>query len=180
MEQIIRHFTDDDLYKFTMCCAVIDNFPRAQVKYTFTDRDDTVYPAGFARELEGQIAALEGVTVSGDEIDFMRRRCYFLPEWFFTYLKGFRFDRRWAKAWQDCDGRLHVEFEGSWADTIFLEVKVLAIISDLYYEMTGQDKLFDYDAYYTKTYKKAERLLQAGCVFSDFGTRRRKTPLSAP
>ena len=38
MEQIIKHFTDDDLYKFTMCCAVIDNFPRAQVKYTFTAR----------------------------------------------------------------------------------------------------------------------------------------------
>ena len=36
-----------------------------------------------------------------------------------------------------------------------------------------QDKLFDYDSYYTKTYNKAERLLQAGCVFSDFGTRRR-------
>ena len=28
MRQIITHFTDDDLYKFTMCCAVIDNFPR--------------------------------------------------------------------------------------------------------------------------------------------------------
>ena len=28
MKQIINHFTDDDLYKLTMCCAVIDNFPR--------------------------------------------------------------------------------------------------------------------------------------------------------
>ena len=46
MKQIINYFTDDDLYKFTMCCAVIDNFPRAQVKYTFTDRDNTTYPAG--------------------------------------------------------------------------------------------------------------------------------------
>ena len=32
MKQIITHFTDDDLYKFTMCCAVIDNYPRAMVK----------------------------------------------------------------------------------------------------------------------------------------------------
>lgn len=58
MRQIITHFTDDDLYKFTMCCAVIDNFPRAQVKYSFTDRGGTVYPEGFARELERQIAML--------------------------------------------------------------------------------------------------------------------------
>lgn len=42
--QIIQHFTDDDLYKLSMCCAVIDNFPRAQVKYQFVDRDNTVYP----------------------------------------------------------------------------------------------------------------------------------------
>ena len=178
MEQIIKHFTDDDLYKFTMCCAVIDNFPRAQVRYSFTDRDDTVYPAGFARELSEQIAALEDVVITDDEIDFMRRRCSFVPNWFYNYLKGYRFCRKWAKAWQDGDGHLFVEFEGSWAETTFLEVKVLAIISDLYYEMTGQDKLFDYDAYYDKTYAKAERLLSAGCVFSDFGTRRRASFMS--
>jgi len=66
MRQIITHFTDDDLYKFTMCCAVIDNYPRAQVKYTFVDRDNTVYPPGFGRELERQIALLENVTVTED------------------------------------------------------------------------------------------------------------------
>lgn len=173
MEQIIKYFTDDDLYKFTMCCAVIDNFPRAQVKYSFTDRDNTVYPAGFAEALSEQIAMLEDLKITDDEIDFMRRKCSFIPGWFYNYLKGYRFDRRWAKSWQDDEGHLHVEFEGSWADTILLEVKVLAIISDLYYEMTGQNRLFDYDAYYDKTYRKAERLLAAGCVYSDFGTRRR-------
>lgn len=92
MRQIITHFTDDDLYKFTMCCAVIDNFPRAQVKYSFTDRDDTVYPAGFAEELTGQIAALEDVVITQEEIDFMRCRCSYIPGWFYNYLKGYRFD----------------------------------------------------------------------------------------
>lgn len=173
MEQIIKHFTDDDLYKFTMCCAVIDNFPRAQVKYTFTDRDNTVYQAGFAEALTEQIAMLEDLKITDDEIDFMRRKCSFIPGWFYNYLKGYRFNRHWSKAWQDDEGHLHVEFEGSCADTILLEVKVLAIISDLYYEMTGQNRLFDYDAYYDKTYRKAERLLGAWCIYSDFGTRRR-------
>ena len=92
MRQIINHFTDDDLYKFTMCCAVIDNFPRARVKYAFTDRDDTVYPAGFAQALEEQILMLESVIITDEEIDFMKRRCRFIPSWFYTYLKGFRFD----------------------------------------------------------------------------------------
>ena len=173
MRQIINHFTDDDLYKFTMCCAVIDNFPRAQVKYTFTDRDNTVYPPGFADELAEQVAALEGVTITDDEVYFMRRKCYYLPSWFYNYLKGYRFNRKWLKAWQDCDGHLHVEIEGSWAETIFMEVKVLAIISELYYVMTGRHDGLDYDAYYEKTYAKGRRLLEHGCVFSDFGARRR-------
>ena len=88
MKQIITHFTDDDLYKFTMCCAVIDNFPRAQVKYTFTDRDDTVYPEGFAQELTAQIAALESVVITEEEIDFMQRRCNYIPGWFYSGRTG--------------------------------------------------------------------------------------------
>ena len=173
MERIINHFTDDDLYKFTMCCAVIDNFPRAQVKYRFTDRDHTVYPPGFADKLQEQIILLEDVVITDEEIAFMKRRCSYIPGWFYTYLKGYRFCREWVKVRQDAEGHLYVEFEGSWADTILLEVKVLAIISELYYRMTGEDSRFDYEDYYRKTYRKAVRLLEAGCVFSDFGTRRR-------
>ena len=173
MKQIINHFTDDDLYKLSMCCAVIDNYPRAQVKYQFVDRNDTIYPEGFADELHRQIEALEGVVITDEEIDFMKRRCSYMPHWFFTYLRGYRFSRDWVKTWQDEAGHLHVEFEGSWSDTILLEVKVLAIISELFYMMTGQTTKLDYKSLYDKTCHKAERLLAAGCVFSDFGTRRR-------
>ncbi len=173
MDRIIAHFTDDDLYKFTMCCAVIDNFPRARVRYSFTDRDGTCYPAGFAQALLEQVALLETLVITDDEIAFMKRSCPYIPHWFYNYLKGYRFNRKWVTARQDEAGHLEVEFEGSWADTILLEVKVLAIISELYYRMTGQSRRLDYEAYYRKSYRKAERLLEAGCVFSDFGTRRR-------
>ena len=171
--QIINHFTDDDLYKFTMCCAVIDNFPRTRVKYKFSDRDNTVYPPGFAEELRKQIIYLENLSITEEESDFIRRRCRFIPEWFCTYLKGFRYDSNWVKVYQDEDGHLSVEFEGNWSHTILLEVKVLAIISELYYIMTGEDKKFNYGAHYQKSWDKASRLIEAGCIFSDFGTRRR-------
>lgn len=173
MRQIITRFTDDDLYKFTMCCAVIENFPRTQVVYRFTDRDNTVYPAGFADELRRQIAALEDVVISDDEIAFMMRRCPYIPAWFYSFLRGFRYDRRLVDVSQDSDGHLHVEFRGCWSNTILLEVKVLAIISELFYIMTGQQHLLHYDAYYEAARGKAMRLIEAGCVFSDFGTRRR-------
>ena len=173
MRQIITHFTDDDLYKFTMCCAVIDNYPRCQVKYKFTDRDNTVYPPGFAEELMRQIKLLENVVITDEEIEFMKRRCRFIPDWFYSFLKGFRYDHRWVTASQDDEGRLNVEFEGCWSNTIMLEVKVLAIISELYYIMTGQDGQFDFDDYYKRSFEKGKKLTEGGCVFSDFGTRRR-------
>ena len=173
MQPIIKHFTDDDLYKFTMCCAVIDNFPRTQVKYKFSDRDNTVYPPGFAEKLMEQIEMLESVVITDEEIAFLRKRCRYIPAWFCRYLKGFRYNKDWVKVKQDSSGHLDIEFEGSWSDTILLEVKVLAIISELYYILTGQTEKFDYDEYYKKSWEKAKKLIQAGCVFSDFGTRRR-------
>ena len=172
MRQIITHFTDDDLYKFTMCCAVIDNFPRAQVKYSFKDRDDTQYPEGFDQLVMEQVRYLENVVITDEEIVFMRRKCNYIPEWFYPYLKGFRYSASWVRVSLDANHHLHIDFEGAWSETILLEVKVLAIVSELYYMVTGQDKV-DYDAYYRKSYHKAERLLEAGCIYTDFGTRRR-------
>lgn len=173
MHQIIQHFTDDDLYKFTMCCAVIECFPRTRVKYRFNDRDNTVYPPGFANLVKEQIAMLENLEITDEEIAFLRRRCNYIPAWFMSYLRGYRYDRRWADVWQDEEGHLHIEFEGCWSDTILLEVKVLAIVSELYYIVTGEVAGFDYDDFYRRSYVKGERLIEAGCTFSDMGTRRR-------
>lgn len=173
MQQIITHFTDDDLYKFTMCVAVIDNFPRTQVKYRFNDRNNTVYPAAFADELRRQIKALESVIITDEEIDFMKRRCSYIPDWFYSYLKGFRYDSRQVSVFQDNEGHLDITFEGSWSSTILLEVKVLAMVSELYYIMTGEADRLDYAEFGQRTEAKGRRLVEGGCVFSDFGTRRR-------
>lgn len=173
MRQIITHFTDDDLYKFTMCCAVIRNFPRTRVKYQFTDRDHTVYPSGFAEELSRQIALLENVVITEEEIQFMKRKCYYIPDWFYSFLRGFRYDRRNVTVSQDSEGHLSIGFEGCWCDTILLEVKVLAIVSELYYIMSGQESSLDYADFYNRSAEKARKLIEAGCQFSDFGTRRR-------
>lgn len=173
MQRIINHFTDDDLYKFTMCCAVIDNFPRAQVKYTFADRNNTVYPRGFAEAVSEQVRMLEEVTVSEEEIEFMKRSCPYIPHWFYTYLRGYRYNHRQVTVSQDAAGHLAIDFEGSWSDTILLEVKVLAIVAELYYRLTGIDRKLDYEAHYQRTFLKGRRLLEAGCSFSDMGMRRR-------
>lgn len=173
MDAIINHFTDDDLYKFTMACAVIDNFPRTQVRYEFTDRDNRVYPPGFDVALREQLKMLEELRITDEEIAFMRRRCNYIPDWFYSFLRGYRYDSRQVSVSQDSEGHLHVSIEGQWAQTILFEVKILAIISELYFRMTAEDRRFDYDVFRDATAERGRRLVEAGCSFSDFGTRRR-------
>lgn len=170
---IITSFTDDDLYKFTMCCAIIDNFPRAQVKYRFFDRDDTVYPPGFAADVMRQLRYLEEVTITDEEIDFMKRRCGYIPHWFYNFLKGYRYDPGMVRAEQDAEGHLHIEIEGGWSDAVLLEVKLLAIVSELYNMRTGRLHDIDYPDFAGRSAGKAFRLIRGDCRFSDFGTRRR-------
>ena len=170
---IINYFTDDDLYKFTMACAVIDNFPRTQVRYRFNDRDHTVYPKGFAEALSRQISLLENLRITDEEIAFMRRRCNYIPDWFHSFLKGFRYHREWVSVEQDEEGHLDIWFEGCWSNTILLEVKVLAIVSELYYIMTGEAFNLDYTSFEERTEAKGRRMIEAGAAFCDMGTRRR-------
>ena len=173
MQPIITHFTDTDLYKLTMCCAILNCFPRAMVKYQFVDRNDTIYPKGFADELKQQVKYLEDLRFTQEEEEFMMRKCYYLPTWFYTYLRGFRYDSRWVDISQDPEGHLSVTFEGYWHQTVLLEVQILAIISQLHHTLTGNINKVSMDDYYQLTYRKAVRMLEGGLVVTDFGLRRR-------
>ena len=92
MEPIIRHFTDNDLYTFTCQYYILETYPRAEVEYTFYDRNREVYPQGFAQMLREQLEGLSELAISDEEIAFMRDHCQYLPLWYFTFLKGFRFN----------------------------------------------------------------------------------------
>ncbi|TGX83525.1 nicotinate phosphoribosyltransferase [Palleniella muris] len=173
MEPIITHFTDTDLYKLTMCCAILNCYPRAMAKYKFVDRNNTVYPPGFGKLVEEQIIYLENLRFTEEERIFMQKRCYYIPQWFFTYLKGFRFKRDWVNVHQDEEGHLEIMFEGYWHETVLLEVMILAIISELHHRLSGELDKIDLRDYYKMSYDKARRMLSAGLCISEFGTRRR-------
>ena len=92
MKQIVTHFTDNDLYTFTCQYYILMRYPRAEVEYSFFDRNHTVYPKGFAALLQEQIDGMKDVVCTQEEADYMRDSCYFLPLWYFTFLKGYRFN----------------------------------------------------------------------------------------
>lgn len=175
-ESIIRSILDNDLYKFTMQQAVIKLFPRYKVKYTFINRGKTKFPEGFGLKLREEIRKMEALSVSEGESDFLTRKCdEFLSPTYIDFLKGYKYNSSEIGVTQE-GGDLKVTIEGYWYRTILWEVPLMALISELYFKLTG------------KNLDKGERLelekrnINKGKMahvnnlkIADFGTRRRES-----
>lgn len=79
MNPVITHFTDNDLYTFTCQYYILETYPRAEVEYTFFDRNRQQYPAGFDRLLREQLDRMADLVITDEEVEFMRRKCVYLP-----------------------------------------------------------------------------------------------------
>lgn len=173
MKPIINHFTDNDLYTFTCQYYILEKYPRAEVEYTFTDRNGTVYPEGFDRLLREQIDHMREVVITDEEIDFMSRRCVYLPLWYFTFLRGYRFDPSEVEISQDEQGHLHIEIHGKWFSTIMWEMPILSCVSELMHELRGDLQTYNREREYQKALSKSIRIFAEGLTLGDMGTRRR-------
>lgn len=174
MKQIINHFTDNDLYTFTCMYYIIQTYPRAEVEYTFFDRNGTVYPEGFDKLLQEQVDYMKNVVIQEDEIEFMLKKCYYLPKWFIdVFLRGFRFNTDEVSINQDLDGHLHVSVKGKWYSAIIWEMPILSCVSELFHILNGDDKKYDLALETQKVRKKTVEIFANGLILGDMGTRRR-------
>ncbi len=173
MRQIINSLLDNDLYTFSVCYAYLEKFPRAMGRYTFVDRNKTVYPDGFAAMLQEQINYIGQLEFADDELQFLESKCSYFPTWFFTFLKGFKMNPNEVKISQDADGHLEITIEGLLWRTVFWEMPILSTVSEMYHIVNDDWITYDYEKEYDKAYGKAKALIEAGVKFSDFGTRRR-------
>lgn len=165
---IIHDFLDNDLYKFTAMNAIQKKFPDSEVVYRFVNRGNTSFPPGFADALKKEVEAMAGVVLSKENEKFMRAKCYYFDSVFFDLLKGFRFNPAEVKVSQE-GGKLDVEIRGLWYRTVLWEVPLMAMISELYFRMTGQVAR---DLKRNAT-EKARAFADIKAEISEFGTRRR-------
>ena len=173
IKQIVTHFTDNDLYTFTCQYYILRTYPRAEVRYSFFDRNHTRYPQGFGELLQEQINGMKDVVITEDEIEFMKKKVYFLPEWYYHFLRGFRFNPSEVHIFQDLEGYLSIMIEGKWYSTIMWEMPILSTISELMHIINGDMEKYDTQTEWQKSYDKGVKAFTNGLALSDMGTRRR-------
>lgn len=165
---VITHFTDNDLYKYSVMLAIQKMYPWAYVRYEFINRGKTVFPKGFAEALRKEVIAMAKLKMTKAEKEFIIRRCYFFDPAFVDFLEGYQYDPSEVHIKQG-GGDLEIRIEGYWYRTVLWEVPLMAIISELYFKMRGVEP----QEVKEKAVEKAFQLRLLEADFSDIGTRRR-------
>lgn len=171
-------FLDTDLYKLTMQCAILKYFPSVDVEYKFTNRTPQMRLSKQAFAwLEEQIAKLAIIRLSQTEFEFLTRQCPYLSSEYLNYLQVFQLrpsEQVHVKFTpvDDTYGDLDITVTGSWVETILYEIPLLALTSEAYFKFVETD--WDHEGQEENAYQKGVRLLSAGCLVSEFGTRRRR------
>ncbi|KAI4101731.1 MAG: hypothetical protein L6R37_004812 [Teloschistes peruensis] len=174
---------DTDLYKLTMQCAILKYLPDVNVTYAFTNRTPQMRLSRAAFEwLQKQIDKLANIALTSEEFDYLKNTCPYFNETYLQFLRSFRlqpsqqvrasFTPLTDTGSQDDVGDIYLDIGGRWLDTILYEIPLLALTSEAYFKFCDRD--WSYHNQEERAYKKGCRLLEHGCKFSEFGSRRRR------
>ena len=167
---IIKSILDTDLYKLTTSYAYSKLFPRAYGEFEFVDRDDRDYPEGFDHLLRQELEEMTRLSLSDEEEQFLRRKLPYLPPIYIDFLKGLRFNP--AEVSVTMEGhKLRIRTSGLLYRVTLWETPILALVSELFFRMTGHSPDIDYMEKAVR--EKARRLKEHQITFSLFGMRRR-------
>ncbi len=169
---IIQTMTDDDLYKFTMGQGVFLRYPKVSAEYRFINRGKQRFTGRFLAAFKQELAAMANIRISDQEVRFLKDTGYFL-ESYLDFLKSYRYNPAEVDANLSGDGNLAIRIRGPWVRTIYWEVKLLAIISELYFRLI--DNNWTMAGQPQKAETKLKALRDNRVSFIDFGTRRRRS-----
>ena len=170
---MLTSLLDNDFYKITMQNAVIKRFPYAHARYAFINRGEHAFPEGFGEALRGEVDRMATLRLSDEEKRYLQTTCPYLDPTYLDFLAGFRYDPSEVTIEQQ-GSELSVVIEGPWYRTILWEVPLMAVISELWYQLRGVAVTKEDEALIEqRTREKIELYRQHGLKIAEFGTRRR-------
>jgi len=171
---------DTDLYKLTMQQAVLRHFPTTQATYRFTNRDkNTLFSRQCVERFRTAVSQFTDLCLTPDEKQWLQETCPYLKTNYISYLSAYRFKPEqvritYVPVTEDgMFGNVEITASGPWVETILWEVPLMACLSESYFQSVVTD--WSYTGQEASAYSKGRALLEAGCSFSDFGTRRRRS-----
>lgn len=125
---------------------------------------------------------LANVRVTAEERAWLKKNCPYLNDTYLTFLETFhlrpaeqidiKFTPTQDTGSDEDEGVVEYIIKGLWVDTILYEIPLLALTSQAYFMFIDKD--WDHSNQEEKAYRKGCKLLENGCVFSEFGSRRRR------
>ncbi|HVI43234.1 MAG TPA: nicotinate phosphoribosyltransferase [Chitinophaga sp.] len=168
---ILTSILDNDFYKFTMQHCVVKLFPKARARYKFINRGKHAFPPGFAEALRAAVDDLKHLQLSAEEKEYLAVTCPYLDPTYLDFLQGYRYNPAEVHIVQHGED-VEVHVDGYWYRTILWEVPLMSLICELYYELTGQQRVPDEEVV-SITRAKIERYKEMDITIADFGSRRR-------
>ncbi|KAF8877268.1 Quinolinate phosphoribosyl transferase [Infundibulicybe gibba] len=160
--------------------AVLSEFPDIPATHRFNNCDKTVlFSRHCAEQFTAAISQFSNLSLTNDEQQWLSKTCPFLTPTYLAYLAKYRYKPEQVRATfeptlQDGTlGQLSIVISGPWVETTLWEVPVMACLNETYFKTAQTD--WNNDNQEELVFLKARTLLEAGCVFSDFGTRRRRS-----
>ena len=128
------------------------------------------------------MAELGNIALSLEELEYLKGTCTYLSDSYLRFLSTFRlrpseqvkvsFHPLKDTGSANDLGDIHFDIGGLWLQTILYEIPLLALTSEAYFRFCDRD--WSHEGQEQKAYGKGISLMERGCVFSEFGTRRRR------
>lgn len=125
---------------------------------------------------------LANVSLTPQELEYLQKNCPYFNTTYLRFLNSFRlqpskhvraiFTPADDTGSQEDVGDVHLDIGGRWLDTILYEIPLLALTSEAYFKFCDKDWTYKHQE--SRAYDKGCKLLQHGCIFSEFGSRRRR------
>lgn len=170
---IINSILENDLYKFSMGYFYQNIYPNAIGTFTFKDRNNTIYTQKFVEQLKKEFKSLSTLFLQKDEFDYVVQNIPYIPQYYWEWLQGFRFEPNKIKVWLDKSSHLHIEVTDLMYRVTMYEIPILAIVSELYYKYNGIRLKNIYDQVVDPLLEKIEIAKKHNLFFAEFGMRRR-------
>jgi nicotinate phosphoribosyltransferase len=169
---IIQSILDTDFYKLSIQQFIWTLYPDVEVEYAFNNRDKSMtFTQDAFNALVDEINNLPELELTIKEYRWLKSQNLFSHE-YLEYLSDYKFDTDQIEINLLFDGHLDLRIKGRWVDTVLWEVPLMALISEIYFKYVDSDWNGNLAEQEKLAKVKASNLSR--CIFTDFGTRRRR------